>query len=356
MASTVVSTVACGAKSGLATHDDVPGLGTELDEDELEESPRRQPEFARPELDRPRGELPIDEAELCVYRNYRFDVGETTVMLLVDQSGSMNERFVDASRWDTLAMVLFDEQSGLLPKLQDSIRFGMMLYTSINGFSGGTCPILQLGEAGFGNVDQLRELYESNEPRQGGDTPTGEALTAAKEALQNDPTEGEKRIVLLTDGEPDTCTQPDPQRGQGTAVAAARDAYLAGFEVFTVGLSSDVGNAHLQEMSNVGQGRAVDLQWGVDADAAQPYRADDDPAELAEQLRGAIGYPRTCEFSLPKDITEAELSTALDDEDLIAGEDWVIEGRTLRLLGGACEAVKADAKQLWVIEPACRPE
>lgn len=295
----------------------------------------------------------VEQGELCIDQDFRFRSGETTVMLVVDQSGSMNDFFVDKSRWETLGDVLFDEGSGLLPTLQESIRFGMMLYTGDMGFASGTCPILQTAEIGFGNVETLRELYENNPPPDLGDTPTGEALAAATAALLQDDVGGEKKIVLITDGEPDTCERPNPQFGHAPAIAAAREAFVAGFEVFTIGLSDDIGNVHLQQMSNVGRGRAFDLVWGVDENAAQPFRAGDNADELAEQLSGAIGHPRTCEFDLSKEVLPAELSTALDNEELEAGVDWVIDGQVLRLVGEACAAVRDSAEGLRVAEIDC---
>ena len=47
------------------------------------------------------------------------------------------------------------------------------------------------------------------------------------DTLLNDPAPGDKVIVLATDGEPDTCAEPNPQNGQGVAVAAAAAPGLA---------------------------------------------------------------------------------------------------------------------------------
>jgi nitric oxide reductase activation protein len=63
--------------------------------------------------------------------------------------------------------------------------------------------------------------------------------------LDTDDTPGPRYLVLITDGEPDTCSEPDPQNGQEQALQAAQEAHQRGIEMYVVGVSSDVGVSHL---------------------------------------------------------------------------------------------------------------
>ncbi|HEX6766854.1 MAG TPA: hypothetical protein VF103_15270, partial [Polyangiaceae bacterium] len=82
---------------------------------------------------------------------------------------------------------------------------------------------------------------------------------------------GRKYVVLLTDGNPNTCRVADPQCGQDLSVKAAQDARALGITTLILGLGDIVttnsgcepaimpcGARHLQDMANAGTGLAVE--------------------------------------------------------------------------------------------------
>jgi hypothetical protein len=260
-----------------------------------------------------------------------------TVILLLDQSGSMSADFGQTSRWNAMVDSLLNEDTGLVPMNEDKVNFGLSLYTSHGGFEGGQCPILnEVGAAQYA-FTAIDDVLSNASPD--GDTPTGESLAAVAEQLANDSSiEGEKIIILATDGEPDTCDQPNPQLGQGLAVAAAEAAFDSGIETRVISVGDDVGASHLQDMANAGRGLSID-----GPDNATYYQALD-----AEALAGAfddiIADAVSCTFSVEGsvDLTQAcSGEVVLDGQALDCGNEWeMVDESTLELVGEACATLK----------------
>lgn len=258
-------------------------------------------------------------------------VARPTVMLLIDQSGSMNDDFGGQSRWDAVDDTLFDAVDGVVPNLEDSVSFGMALYTSDNGFAGGTCPMMAAVDASFDNASNLSSMFAANSP--GGDTPTGEALEDVAKEFSAVPSEGPRVIVLATDGEPDTCAEPNPQNGQDEAVAGAQFAHDLGIETYVVSVGSDTSTAHLQQLANAGRG--LEPQGNVDA----PFFQALDGTDLQTAFEQITGDVIGCEFELEGNVTSdmaCSGNVTLDGEVLDCNGDYEVEGDTLRLTGDAC--------------------
>jgi hypothetical protein len=184
-----------------------------------------------------------------------------------------------------------------------------------------------------------------------GDTPTGEAVLEALDWLDQDDTPGPRYLVLITDGEPDTCIVPDPQNGQEEALAAAGEAHERGIEMYVVGVSSDVGESHLQQMANVAQGVRANAQWGRDDEAIEPIVASDQDDVLARQIQGALGDVRTCTIALDEDVDpEGTFVVTLDGQAVPASEYMIADGQ-LVLSGNACAQVLDDARTLEIEVP-----
>ena len=162
----------------------------------------------------------------CADLQVTVDQPPPTLVLLIDQSGSMTSNFGGQDRWDAVEETLFDPGNGVVGQLEDRVRFGMALYTSQGGFGGGTCPQLVEAAPAIGNRDTLASIYAQNQPK--GDTPTGESLIAVAEDLANAGLEGPLAVVVATDGEPDTCAEPNPQNGQPESIAGAQYAHGLG--------------------------------------------------------------------------------------------------------------------------------
>jgi len=184
-----------------------------------------------------------------------------TVLLLIDQSASMDAPAGGGrTRWTLVRDVLIGS-GGLVPGLERRVRFGLSLYSarSRDGDDGGPpigmCPLLTTVPPALDNLDSIRTVYSSAVPIE--DTPTGDAIdeTLARFTPFFDETLGPTILVLATDGEPDRCEQLDPQNGQDEAVSAARRAFASGIRTFVINLGEDlVSRRHLQDMANAGLG------------------------------------------------------------------------------------------------------
>jgi len=272
--------------------------------------------------------------------------------LVVDQSRSMSYNFprIDSprTRWSVVGEALFDPSFGVVRQFEDTVRFGIAFFTS----HPDTCPLLNEVPDRIRNYDLLRTLYGVLTPD--GETPTGDALQQIITELRLTPTQGPRYILLVTDGNPDTCLQPNPDQGQPEAVAAAQRAYAAGIELYVLGISNDIAGANLQQLANAGKGRPIDAVYGVDPDAAQPFQASDNVLELAEQLNAIVARIPLCEVRLNRDVAPDELANAqvlLDGRSLAysVADGYVLKDpRHLAIVGNACEAIKSGGQQLSV--------
>ena len=258
-----------------------------------------------------------------------------TIVLVIDQSGSMNDPLGAVSRWQAVDDAMFDPGSGIVTQLQAEVRFGMALYTSNNGSFGGPCPMLVEVQPMLDNRDAM--VADFSMPVIEGDTPTGDAVAAVAAVLAQSPDEA-KAIVLATDGDPDTCMVPDPQTGQPESIAAVQEAFDLGIDTFVVSVGGEIGQAHLQELANAGVGKALDDP------APAPFYEALDPAGLVDAFDQIIGSFASCEFAIEGEVDldrVCEGTVRLDGEILDCGMQWdVPEPSTLVLLGDACATVQ----------------
>jgi hypothetical protein len=95
----------------------------------------------------------------CVAFELTFEKRTPTVMLLIDQSGSMSSSFGGGSRWNVLHDALMDANTGVVARLEHDVRFGLALYTSHGGSAGGTCPVLTTVPMKLGNYADIESVY-----------------------------------------------------------------------------------------------------------------------------------------------------------------------------------------------------
>lgn len=259
-----------------------------------------------------------------------------TLVLLVDQSGSMTTDFAGQERWDAVYETLMDPADGVVATLQGSVRFGLTLYSSVDGFEGGECPLLTTVEPALDNRDPIDAVYGPAVPID--ETPTGESLAAVAQALADFQADGPKGIVLATDGEPDTCEQPNPQEGQQVSLDAAAQAFDLGITTFVISVGDEVGAEHLQQMANVGVGKAPDDP------APAPYYQALDAQQLVDAFEEIIGTFVSCELLVDGivDLEQACDGTVfLDGMELECGTDYELpDPSILRLLGEACATLQ----------------
>ncbi len=282
----------------------------------------------------------------CVDLDVDFTRVTPTVVLLIDQSGSMLQNFENGvNRWQTLRNTLTDPETSMLKKLESSVRFGMSLYTSDRGFGPDEedpkeCPLLKNVDIALGSFEDMADMLQDNGPA--GDTPTAESVTAVTARLAAFTEEGPKSIILATDGDPDTCEDPDANDDAGSkasSVAAVAAAHSAGIPTHVISVGNQVTATHLKDLAVAGAGGNQD---------AEAYTALDTTA-LVDAFNQIIGSVRTCDFSLQGrvELDEAARGTVtVDGQTLTFGDPngWEMPNETtVRLLGDACEAVQADA-------------
>ena len=99
-----------------------------------------------------------------------FDQLRPIVMLLVDQSGSMNDRYPTRSslstRWSVVRDALMDPERGAVKQLESSVRFGVTVLHQQGRLSRPHCPMLADVSAATDNYDAIRALYDRDQARQ----------------------------------------------------------------------------------------------------------------------------------------------------------------------------------------------
>jgi hypothetical protein len=281
---------------------------------------------------------------VCLDLEVDFERITPTVVLLIDRSGSMTQPFDNGlDRWETLVATLTDPRDSLLKRLEGSVRFGMALYSSNRGFGNGPtpreCPILSSVDISIGNFADVSALLSSSSPT--GDTPTAESMAAISAELQAFGEDGPKSIILATDGDPDTCEDPDANEDEASkaqSVAAVAAAHAAGIATHIISVGDEVTASHLKALAVAGSGGDS---------GAEAYTALDTEA-LVNALDEIIGTVRTCDFTLQGTVAAddaARGTVLLDGEALVFGNanGWVMpDENTVRLQGEACEAAQAD--------------
>jgi hypothetical protein len=292
------------------------------------------------------------EPPVCTELDIGFEKLTPTIMVLVDQSRSMGfayEASPDSSRWEVLRKVLLKA----LEPLQSDVRLGLTLYKSQVGFQGGSCPILTKVPVALNNFAAIKAKYTASDP--GGDTPTGEGLASVAADLSAYEASGPKFVLLATDGEPDSCAAPNPQTAQAEVIKAARAAYEKGVRTFVIGISSEISDAHLQDVANAGAGLPVGGDTVENRNA--PFYHPTDASSLADAIDTVMNEMRTCVFHLGNtvDVHSAATGHVVLDGMPLKFQDpngWRLNSSTdLEVLGKACDRIRADAKEIQISFP-----
>jgi hypothetical protein len=280
---------------------------------------------------------------VCADAKITLDKQIPNVLLLVDQSSSMNAAFGGSDRWQVLRTALMTPGTGIVNTLQAEVRFGLSLYSGRNGAM--PCPELTNVAPALNNFAAIDATYPVPTTAIIDDTPTGESIDAARDSLLALTEPGPKVIVLATDGEPDTCQFYDsmPDEGRAVAIKAAQDAFQVGVFTFYISVGNDVSDMHATEMANVGQGYPRN-------DAMQRFYRANNQAELKDAFQTIVNGVRSCAFALNgmvKAGAETEGTVVLDGAVLPLNDPngWHLSSpTTIQLDGKACETVKDDKK------------
>lgn len=256
-----------------------------------------------------------------------------TVVFLIDQSGSMTAGFGNTDRWNAVRDALIAPNTGIVRLLEGTVRFGVALYTESNG-GASPCPEIQSEPFDLNNFADIDTLMRANDPLS--DTPTGESIdvVVAGMVANPPPPDSPPIIILATDGEPDTCAEPNPQNGQPEAIAGAQNAFANGIELFILSVGNQVGAQHLQDMANAGVGLPVNGPTNA------PFFVANNPTELLAALNGIITGVRSCEITLSGNIDTTRADEGIvtfNGRTLVFGVDWeVIDSNTIQLLEPTC--------------------
>jgi hypothetical protein len=262
------------------------------------------------------------------------------VMFIIDQSGSMDAEFDNGKdRWDSLKDVLLADD-GIIAELQDSVNFGVVLYTGMEG--AATCPLLTTVNIAQNNLQGIRDVYGPAEYKN--DTPTGDSIEAVLasdevQALIADDNPNPTIFILASDGDPDRCEQLNPQNEEGKqeSVDAITHAFSEGIRTYVVAVAQDneFSEDHIIDLANA----------GVGMDGAPFFRVDN-IADLESDLRGIVAGELSWAVPLHGMFTgddpcvgTVKLSgTALTCND---ANGWKLDGNsTLVIQGTACNQLK----------------
>lgn len=330
-----------------------------------------------------------------------------TVLILVDNSSSMYEP--REQLWDLLYTTLMDPTTGVIKPLESQVRFGFASYKGHNQPSMTeddlTCATMTTVPFALNNHAAIDTVYYAlgDWDFQKYETPTGFAInqvasqmSALDVNLANytaDPP-GPKYILLVTDGNPNTCVVLDPQCGQDQAIKAAQDAYALGIGTFVIGIGDIVtgqcdtnagrcGALHLQDIANAGTGQPVTRppdQYlyqqcvagtnggaGVltatyaDAGGMAPYYTATNGTELQTAIQGLLNSVVSCTFDMDAIVTgDASLGNVMIGTMPLVYDDangWRLEPNNYQvtLQGAACDAFKTGDFDLNITFP-CAPD
>jgi hypothetical protein len=314
----------------------------------------------------------VEEMDACAETRVELSSETPNVLLVVDRSGSMAQELeAMTSRWVALRAALIDPTTGLVPTVQSVVNLGLALYTGPDRGAVGlestltepdpdyieteVCPYLVQVPVAANNGAAISAAYlpASIRDNSRGQTPTGESLEAALPALTSlDPVlyPGRKVIVLATDGEPDLCEDGDDEMGgRERSVEAVQAAFTAGVTTFVISVGDQVGEDHLRELANLGQGLPAD-------DPMDRFYRAADATSLAQAFEDIVNGVRSCTFALDGMVTgDGSDGTVTVDGTPVIKDDpngWRLNGPSeVELLGTTCDLVKMGDHSIDVSFP-----
>jgi hypothetical protein len=195
------------------------------------------------------------------------------------------------------------------------------------------------------NYAAILASWEASQPED--ETPTGESIAAVTPTLAMDPSEGNKIIVLATDGEPDTCAEPNPQNGQEASVAAAAAAFEQNVRTYVISVGDEVSDEHLQDVANAGVGVGP-------GDPDAPFYKADDAQALADAFAEIVDGVRDCKLTLDGKVAEggeAECAVTVNGMMVPFGDEngWQLNNPSeVELVGEACDAIQSGEVQVSI--------
>ena len=216
-----------------------------------------------------------------------FESRTPTALIVVDRS---------SSQWDNKPNDTWEPmKAGILQvvqEVQNDIRVGMVTYT---GQNGGVCPDLYpaMDQVKFDKNNYARISADINavqQPSYKGETPTAVTLQQAVPVLLADPSPGDKVMLLVTDGDPDFCNDPDRVCSMDAVIGAVQDAYSKGVSTTVFGLKrAELSEQHLRDVANAGTGQPVAFPQGINSEQQLRDRCRNNPAGTLPGKYSAVG-------------------------------------------------------------------
>ncbi len=263
------------------------------------------------------------------------------VELLLDRSGSMTGTDISPTRYGALHTALTGS-GGAVTASQGDVYFGAALFAGDESPCPPSANLDGMSVPRALNNASVIDALISNNPPNGGSTPTADWITAVHNDFTAHPVPmGAAPIILLaTDGEPNSCSNGNDN---GQSVLAAKAAYAAGIRLFIVGLQPAGGTPlnpqFLQDMANAGAG----VQTGQ---PNAPFYTSESPSQMTTAFQQIIGGVLSCDLQLSGTVDTSQASSGtvtLNGTPLQYGTDWtLVNGNTLELLGNACNTLKSS--------------
>jgi hypothetical protein len=211
------------------------------------------------------------------------------------------------------------------------------------------------------NFGPINMSYDAAFPG-GEDTPTGDSIDVLVDTIRAapPPPTGPTIIVLATDGDPDSCENPDPNptvQAQTEAVKAAERANGFDIDVFVlwVGVLTNTDTAdHLQDVANAGVGNDP-----MDPDA--PFWIGETAAGLETAFRDIIGDSISCDIEINKPFddkakacNDPESDVRLNGNPLSCPDEWRVKpgvDNVIELVGAACDTFKSGDVTFTAVFP-----
>lgn len=244
-------------------------------------------------------------------------------------------------RWAALRNALIDPMNGVVPKLQNIVQFGLVVF--------GTqpkCPIP--GEPvtpALNNLAKIQPMIPTVQP--GMYTPTGPALDWVYDNLivpvTPDGNLGPQIVILATDGEPNSCGGGGGRQQITTdyqpVIDAVKKGTSKGVTTYMISLADAAGtfHDHLQELANLGNPAA---------NGAATLYTPGSPQELEDALGKLVGGAVGCDIALNGTIatgSECDGTVTLNGAALGCNkpDGWkLIDESHIRLMGAACTKLK----------------
>jgi von Willebrand factor type A domain-containing protein len=311
----------------------------------------------------------------CSQFEIGFEAQTPTALIVVDRSSSQWDNYPN-NTWEPMKQGILE----VVQEVQSDIRVGVVTYT---GQNGGACPDLYppMNQVTFdkNNLPSVEAALSSvDRPPYKGETPTAATIQQALPVLLADPSPGEKVMLLVTDGDPDFCNDPDRICAMDAVIGAVQAAFTAGVTTTVFGLKrAELSEQHLRDVANAGSGQPVALPPGVNSVEDLRNRCRDNPpgsltgtysptagnaeffqangtdqVALGAALDAVILGIRSCVFDLggaleidPALVGSARITLG-DNPPLVFGDPngWTLRTATqVELVGSACQQLKNPA-------------